>query len=111
MENKEKMEKWNELMNDTDALFYGELEYFLDEYLPKFFSVDVKDVGFNEEHPLNNLEFWFTVSWLVRMDFMEYGTSPRGAWLTKEGEEFKKYVLSTKRPIVRLRYGNEEANK
>jgi hypothetical protein len=98
----EKEEKMKEKIENTDALFYGELEYYLDEYLPKFFSVEVKDVGFNEKHPMNNLEFWFTVSWLVRMDYLEYGTSPRGAWLTEEGEEFKKYVLSNKEPISKL---------
>ena len=96
------------MIQDTDALFYGELEYYLDEYLPKFFSVEVKEVGFNDEHPMNNLEFWFTVSWLVRMDCLEYGTSPRGAWLTEKGKEFKKYVSSTKKPIAELLHSDEE---
>lgn len=96
------LEAWTEKIEETDALFYGELEHYLDEYLPKFFSVEVGDVGFNKEHPLNNALFWFVVSWLVRMDFLEYGTSPRGAWLTDEGKLFKKYVLSTKEPITHL---------
>lgn len=97
-------ETFKEMIQDTDALFYGELEFLLDKYLPKFFSVEVSDVGFNKDHPMNNLEFWFTVSWLVRMDCLEYGTSPRGAWLTEKGEEFKKYVLSVKEPITKLIY-------
>lgn len=95
-------EQLKEMIENTDALFYGELEYYLDEYLPKFFSVEVKDVGFDEKHPMNNLEFWFTVSWLVRMDCLEYGTSPRGAWLTEKGKALKQYVLSTKDPIQSL---------
>jgi hypothetical protein len=94
-------------VENTDALFYGELEYHLDQYLPKFFSVEVKDVGFNDKHPMNTLEFWFVVSWLVRMDFLEYGTSPKGAWLTESGKEFKEYVLSNKEPITSLIYGTD----
>lgn len=87
------IEKVKEKIDNTRALFYGELEWHLDNYLPKFFSVEVKDVGFDESHPLNTLEFWFTVSWLSEMDFLEYGTSPRGAWLTDEGKEFKEFIL------------------
>lgn len=100
-------EEFKEMIENTDALFYGELEFYLEEYLPKFFSVEVKEVGFDEKHPMNNLGFWFTVSWLVRMDCLEYGTSPRGAWLTEKGEKFKKYVLSTDRPITSLLYQRE----
>lgn len=103
------MEKeFREMIFDTDALFYGELEHYMDEYLPKFFSVNVNDVGFDHEHSMNNFQFWMTVSWLVRMDCLEYGTSPRGAWLTEKGEKFKKYVLETKRPITHLVYEVED---
>ena len=97
--------EFKEMIEGTDALFYGELEYLLDEYLPKFFSVEVKEVGFDEKHTMNNLEFWFTVSWLVRMNCLEYGTSPRGAWLTEKGNRFKKYILSNKKPITNLVHG------
>jgi len=93
------LEKLREKLEESGLLFYGEMEYFLDEYLPKFFEVDVKSVGFNEEHPMNNLQFWFTVSWLTKMGFLEYGTSPRGAWLTEDGKRFKEYILSTPEPI------------
>lgn len=101
-------EEWKSLIKDTNALFYGELEYHLDIYLPKFFSVEVSDVGFDDNHPLNDALFWFVVSWLVHMDMLEYGVSPRGAWLTKEGEEFKQYVLSTEKPITSLLHDNTE---
>ena len=94
--------KWKNELENTNCLFYGELEYYLDEYIKKFFSVEVKDVGFNEDHPMNNLEFWFVVSMLVKMDMLEYGTSPRGAWLTDEGILFKKYCLETENPISEL---------
>lgn len=96
--------KIKEAVENSNLLFYGELESFLDDYLPKFFSVEIKDVGFDEKHPMNNLEFWFTVSWLESMDYTDYGTSPRGAWLTEEGEEFKSYILETEKPITKLIY-------
>lgn len=97
-----KEEKWKELLENTDCLFYGELEYHLDSYIKKFFSVDVKDVGFEESHSLNTVEFWLVVSMLVKMDMLEYGTSPRGAWLTEDGKEFKKYCLSENQPFTKL---------
>lgn len=97
-----KQKEWAEKLQDTDCLFYGELEYYLDKYIKKFFSVEVGDVGFDENHEMNNLEFWFVVSMLVKMDMLEYGTSPRGAWLTDDGKEFKKYCLETDEPISKL---------
>lgn len=100
-----KIEELKEMVENSHALFYGELECHLDTYLPEFFSVDVKDVGFDDNHPMNNALFWFTVSWLVEMDCLEYGTSPRGAWLTDKGEEFKTYVLTTEKPITNLIHG------
>ena len=103
MENKDiKQKDWAEKLQDTDCLFYGELQYYLDRYIKKFFSVEVEEVGFNDGHEMNNLEFWFVVSMLVKMDMLEYGTSPRGAWLTHDGEEFKKYCLETENPISEL---------
>lgn len=95
-------EEWKDKLYDTDALFYGELEFYLDEYLPKFFSVGVSDVAFTKDHKMNDALFWFTVSWLVSMNFLDYGTSPRIAWLTEEGKKFKEYVLETPDPITRL---------
>ncbi len=100
--NNTQKEKWAELLQDTNCLFYGELEYHLDKYIKKFFSVFVKDVGFDDNHAMNTLEFWFVISMLVKMDMLEYGTSPRGAWLTEDGELFKKYCLETDEPISNL---------
>lgn len=100
--------EWKEILQNSDALFYGELEYYLDEYLPKFFSVEVKDVGFDQKHQMNDLQFWFTVSWLHQMGCLEYGTSPRGAWLTEKGKELKEYVLKTENPITKILYSHEQ---
>lgn len=103
-------EKWKELLEDTDCLFYGELEYHLDSYIKKFFSVEVSEVGFDDEHTMNNLEFWFVVSMLVRMDMLDYGTSPRGAWLTDDGKLFKEYCLKEDAPITKLIHSSHEQN-
>lgn len=89
-------------VGNSSLLFYGELDYLLDSYMKKFFSVEIKEVGFDDNHEMNTLEFWFTVSWLNEMDFVEYGTSPRGAWLTESGKSFKKYVLENVSPITSL---------
>jgi len=89
-------------VNNSNLLFYGELEGFLDEYIKEFFKVEVKEVGFDDNHKMNNLQFWLVVSWLVSMDYLEYGTSPRGVWLTEEGEYFKNYCLNTETPISNL---------
>jgi len=107
MREEEIVEEFKEKIENTDMLCYGDIEPHLDTYLPKFFSVDIKDVGFDEKHPMNNLEFWFVVSWLNRMGFIDYGTSPRGAWLTSEGETFKKYILSVKNPVTKIIYGKD----
>ena len=100
---KKQKEKWAELLENTDCLLYGELEFYLDQYLKDFFRVEVKDVGFDDNHPMNNLPFWFVVSMLVKMDMLEYGTSPRGAWLTEDGKLFKQYCLTQEKPISELR--------
>ena len=37
---------------------------------------------------------WFLINALCRANIIEYGTSPRFGWLTKEGESLKKFVCS-----------------
>jgi len=96
------LETWKEKLEQTNCLFYGELEFYLDKYIKEFFSVEVQEVGFNEFHPMNDLQFWLVVSILERMGMLEYGTSPRGAWLTKDGKEFKEYCMKTDNPITKL---------
>jgi len=97
-------EELKETIENSSLLFYGEIEYCLDRYLPKFFSVETPEVGFDDSHAMNDLQYWLVVSWLTEMDMFEYGTSPRGGWLTEKGEQFKKYVLETEKPITSLMY-------
>ena len=95
-------EELKEMLGDSFVLFYGDIEPHLDTYLPNFFSVDIKDVGFNDNHELNDALFWFVVSWLESVDCIDYGTSPRGAWLTDKGEALKQWVLENESPITKL---------
>lgn len=37
---------------------------------------------------------WLLISILAKADILEYGTSPRFAWLTVKGERLKKFMLS-----------------
>lgn len=37
---------------------------------------------------------WLLINRLCQLDMIEYGTSPRFAWLTKEGEALKNFVGS-----------------
>lgn len=46
------------------------------------------------ERALGGATAWLLVSILAKTDILEYGTSPRFAWLTKKGERLKAYVLS-----------------
>jgi hypothetical protein len=37
--------------------------------------------------------YWLFISLLVANDMYEYGTSPRGGWLTEKGKRLKKIVI------------------
>lgn len=52
---------------------------------------------------------WLLITSLVRADIIEYGTSPRYGWLTKEGQALRKFMLSKPlEEIVTLVCGAEE---
>lgn len=40
---------------------------------------------------------WLLINFLAHQDMIEYGTSPRGAWLTKRGEALREFLCS--RPL------------
>lgn len=46
------------------------------------------------ETELGGAVFWLLVSLLCRADILEYGTSPRAAWLTTEGRKLQRFILS-----------------
>lgn len=82
-----------ELDNKWAWLFYGELDQILPPYIKKIFSQDLSYWGWNEEKD-DEFEavYWLILSELIRLNLAEYGTSPRGAWLTPDGERFKRIV-------------------
>jgi len=43
--------------------------------------------------------YWLFISELTALNLYEYGTSPRGGWLTDAGEMFKKIILENEDAI------------
>ncbi len=90
----EEIEFLSEVLDDSCWLFYGELDELLPDFLEDVFSHELKDHGFGdskmEEHFY--LPYWLVLSEMVRLDLAEYGTSPRGAWLTEKGKKFKEIL-------------------
>lgn len=82
-------------------LFYGDLDEHFDDFVRKVFKHKFREYGFEEvKMPLESaVAYWLFLSELVALDLAEYGTSPRGAWLTPEGERFKKLCMENKDAI------------
>lgn len=88
-----------EILNKAHWLFYGDLD--LDPFLKKVFEHELKEYGFGEikMEPDFAIAYWLLLSELVSLNLAEYGTSPRGAWLTENGNRFKKLVLENENAI------------
>lgn len=104
-----------ERLEDSSWLFYGEFEEYLNLFLKEIFSKELRDIGFDEAQRNDfQVAYWSVLSELVSLDFAEYGTSPRGAWLTPDGERFKRIVLELTDAIPRaakfthLKYNPED---
>lgn len=74
---------------------YGSGEEHTLPALKMFFSLissegryDYRDL----EKAMNPAVVWLLINILCREDMIEYGTSPRFGWLTKEGEELWEYL-------------------
>lgn len=53
---------------------------------------------------------WLLISALCKADIIEYGTSPRFAWLTKKGERLKRFMLShTDDELVEIACSHDES--
>lgn len=89
------------ILDKAHWLFYGDLEEHFTPMLKTVFSHELKEFGFDEIEigPYFDLAYWLLLSELVALDLVEYGTSPRGAWLTPEGERFKKLVMENEDAI------------
>lgn len=97
----EDLEFLAEVINQSHWLFYGDLDYYFEKFVRIVFGREFRDWGFEEESmtPDFAVAYWLFLSELVALDLVEYGTSPRGAWLTESGERFKKLMLETEDAI------------
>lgn len=101
METKTDVEFLADTLEKSHWLMYGDLDEHFDSFVRKVFQHEFKEYGFEEVkmEPDFAVAYWLFLSELVSLNLAEYGTSPRGAWLTLEGERFKKIVLSQEKAI------------
>ena len=86
MDQFEQLEQW---FPDNSLYDYGELSGILPQYVYAVLKLKQQQVftdGSNLEN-ITMLEYWFVLSLLCQYDYVEYGSSPRGAWLTDKGTE------------------------
>lgn len=95
-----------EVLNAAAWLFYGDLDEHFGDFVARVFDgleehasgpPSFGRFGFNSHEqsftPLASdfaVAYWLFLSELVRLDLAEYGTSPRGAWLTEDGKRFRR---------------------
>ncbi len=93
--------KWlADVLDESSWLFYGEFDEYLQSFFSGIFQEELSHYGFNES--LSNdfqVAYWSVLSELVKLDLAEYGTSPRGAWLTPNGEKFKEIITGNPKAI------------
>jgi hypothetical protein len=97
----EDLEFMEEILSRSYWLFYGEFEIYINKFLKDIFSKEFSDIGFDEA--LSNdfqVAYWSVISELDRLRLFEYGTSPRGGWLTEDGERFKKLIMENKNALT-----------
>jgi hypothetical protein len=84
-----------EILEKSRWLFYGDLDEHFTGFCKRVFAHELKEWGFGKQEmsPDFSVAYWLFLSELVALDLAEYGTSPRGAWLTEEGERFKKLIM------------------
>ena len=87
--------------NHAFGFSYGTGESPVLEALKTFFAT----VGYDKDHPYSyqyeSLEAvlgkpvtWLLINRLCQISIIEYGTSPRYAWLSEQGERLKMYIDS-----------------
>jgi len=91
-----------DMLENSHLLFYGELEYYLDKFLKRVFEHDFREYGFEEIKMSDDFAtaYWLIISWFEKEELVEYGTSPRGCWLTEKGKRFKKIIIENETPIT-----------
>lgn len=99
--NNEDLEFLADILEKSHWLFYGELDVHLNDFAKKVFEREFQNYGFHDVKMTHEFAtaYWLFLSELVALDLAEYGTSPRGAWLTERGERFKRLVLGNSNAI------------
>jgi hypothetical protein len=105
-------EFWEKVLGDAAWLFYGELQDVLPDFLEDVLEKPFDEWGFDRDMERDfAVAYWLLISELVRLDLYEYGTSPRGGWLTDKGKRFvrifKEKMAAGKNPFDN--YGAEES--
>lgn len=83
-----------DILERSNWLFYGDLDAYFQPFLQDVFAHELRDWGFEKIRvtPAFHLAYWLLISEMVDLNLVEYGTSPRGAWLTRDGERFKRII-------------------
>ena len=102
-----------DVLEESHLLFYGELYDYLDTFLTRVFSHELSDYGFGKVPMTHDFAtaYWLFVSWAVEADLIEYGSSPRGAWLTEKGKRFKRIIQGYAHPIQQACAVNEQRDQ
>lgn len=81
--------------SSTFGFGYGSGEPHTVPALKRFFELCPEDSGYDYrvlETDLGPIVAWLLINALAHRDILEYGTSPRFAWLTDKGKRLKAYM-------------------
>ncbi len=94
--NQEDLNFMAEILEKSKWLLYGDLEQTFSTFLKRVFAHELKDWGFGDVNMSDDFAtaYWLLIAELNALNLVDYGTSPRGCWLTKEGERFKSIILA-----------------
>ncbi len=92
----------SEILDNSPLLFYGEFEVYLNKFMKMIFQHEFREYGFGDikMDDISQTAYWFLISWLESQNMFEYGTSPRGGWLTEKGERFKKIIMENENALI-----------
>ena len=79
-----------EFLEETEILFYGEFEEIFPRILNEMINYEQEMSWIKDRLDyMSRSEYWFMVSILNKTGIIEYGSSPRGYWLTEKGKKLK----------------------
>ena len=91
-------EEFDEWYNNLSILTYGEIsDEELKDHIITILTWREQGIFISDNIPENKftvLEYWLLLGLLI--DCIDYGTSPRGAWLTDFGKNILEYLRNTK---------------